>query len=269
MAYDAGTKKAISFCTSCRNRMWQISQTLGANLETLDEDLEIVLVDYGSTDGLAAWVWSNFAAAIESGRLVFFEVKNKVSWSSPRAKNLAHRLGRGDFLFNLDADNFVTKLDIMLLRRVRQLGLVTQQWSGVQEDGSYGRIGLPRKLFFKLGGYDETLLPMGGQDTDLINRMRVARLRFAKVPPPEKPAILNDYAHKVAEIGKAKAVDETKSKMLWETMDQLNFKLSIFRLRSEGPWRSDGFQTFEGKLNGKPVIIDGLNHIRAADGVKA
>ena len=71
--------KSISFCISCRNRLRQLSQTLPGNLDCLDEDVEISLVDYGSSDGLSDWVRSRFGHFIETGRLVFFEVLNPVS----------------------------------------------------------------------------------------------------------------------------------------------------------------------------------------------
>ena len=42
---------AISFCTTCRNRLWQIKQTLQQNLEAIGHQNELVLVDYVSHPG--------------------------------------------------------------------------------------------------------------------------------------------------------------------------------------------------------------------------
>jgi glycosyltransferase involved in cell wall biosynthesis len=240
--------------------LWQIKQTLPSNLTALGDGQEIVLVDYGSTDGLSEWVWANFRQDIARGRLVFFEVKNEVSWSSPRAKNLAHRLSRGDYLFNLDADNFITPQDIALIREERQRRVPCHQWTGVWGDGSYGRIGMPRKLFFGIGGYDETMLPMAGQDFDLVQRLAAAKRPVVVIPPPEKPAVANTHAQKMAAIGQPGLNGgDDKAKSRWERMNAINLETSRLRLAAQGPRRSDGFQTYRGLLNGHMIVIDGLN----------
>lgn len=56
-------------------------------------------------------------------------------------------------------------------------------------NGSCGRIGLPRKWFVALGGYDEAFEPVGIQDIDLLRRAEAAglvRCRFTggKTPVP-------------------------------------------------------------------------------------
>lgn len=254
----ASSLKSISFCISCRNRLWQIQDTLLKNLSCLDEDLEIVLVDYGSSDGLSDWVWANFKDYIDNQKLVFFEVKNLIGWSSPRAKNLAHRLSNGQYLFNLDADNFITAVDINLIRKSHKMNLPSHQWSGNWQDGSFGRIGVPRELFFKLGGYDETFLPMGGQDLDLLNRIVAASISIAKLPSPAQCAILNSKHDKLREVKpKAENVDA-----FYKMMNEMNLSKSKIRLDLEGPYRTDGFQSYKGFLNGKMILIDGFNEIR-------
>lgn len=128
----------------------------------MDDGHEIVLVDYGSSDGLSEWIWKNFTNDINSKKLIFFEVKNEVRWNIARAKNLAHRLASGSYLFNLDADNFITREDILEIQKVADLGFHCWQFSeGNRDDGSFGRIGLPAQLFKMIGGYDESFLPMG------------------------------------------------------------------------------------------------------------
>ena len=253
----ASSSKSISFCISCRNRLWQIQDTLLKNLSCLDEDLEIVLVDYGSSDGFSDWVWANFKEFIDNKKLVFFEVKNPVVWSSPRAKNLAHRLSNGQYLFNLDADNFITPLDVNLIRKSHKIMLPSHQWSRSWADGSFGRIGIPRELFFKLGGYDETLLPMGGQDLDLLNRIVAASISIAKLPSPGQSAILNSKHDKLREVNpKAENVEA-----FYKMMNEMNLNKSKIRLDLEGPYRNDGFQSYKGLLNGKMIVINGFNEI--------
>jgi glycosyltransferase involved in cell wall biosynthesis len=121
---------SISFCVTCRNRLWQLQETLESNLSVLGKNHEIVLVDFGSSDGLSSWVWAGFEDDIRNGRLTFFEVLSEVSWSSPKAKNLAHRLAKGNYLFNLDADNFLTGQDLAGIEDAAATGVPCQQWSG-------------------------------------------------------------------------------------------------------------------------------------------
>jgi glycosyltransferase involved in cell wall biosynthesis len=249
----------LSFCTCSRNRLWQLKKTLDHNLSVLSGGVEIVLVDYGSKDGLAEWVWENFRESVSNKKLNFFEVKNEVSWNVSKAKNLAHRLARGQYLFNLDADNFLNTKDIPLIQKAYHSNHPTHQWSGVFGDGSFGRIGLPKDLYVKLGGYDESLLPMGGQDVDLFNRIIALGLRFAKLPEVATAAVSNSVHDKVAAL----SVAPDKAASLYDRINKFNVEKSKLRLRLEGPIRRDGFATFRGLLNEKPVVIDGFNHIRA------
>jgi len=248
----------VSFCVTCCNRLWQLKQTLQHNLDNLPDEFEITLVDYRSPDGLSEWVWDNFKTYIEHHKLNFFEVKNDISWNVSKAKNLAHRISNGQYLFNLDADNFISAEDIALILKSHRLNFPLHQWSGVWSDGSYGRIGLPKALFYKLGGYDESMMPMGGQDTDLIERMNRLRVAISKLPPPKMKAIENTIEDKVSQVNYL----SKNSDDLYAVFNTLNQHQSKLRLETEGALRRDGFATFKGLLNGNPIIIDGLNEIR-------
>src|ERR1700739_4368869 len=96
----------VSYCTTCHGRLWQVALTLFDNLRRLREDEELVLVDYGSRERVGRFVGSSPVCqkAIEAGRLVYARTEAK-HYHCPKAKNLAHRLGRGELLVNLDADN--------------------------------------------------------------------------------------------------------------------------------------------------------------------
>lgn len=251
-------EKTISFCVTSCNRLWQLKQTLENNLKTLDDDVEITLVDYGSKDEISEWVWCNFKDFINNEKLNFFEVKNEVVWNVSKAKNLAHRISNGSYLFNLDADNFISSDDIKFIRKAKELELIVWQFAGDLHDGSYGRIGCPREVFFKLGGYDEAMLPMGGQDHDFLLRLKEAfNTRLQRIPPSKLSAIKNSYEEKVLEIVNPMENAET----IYHTMNILNHDNSKFRLLTEGPFRCGGFASFQGKLNGKMIVINGFDDI--------
>ncbi len=248
----------VSYCITCRNRLWQLKETLGENLHSLENDSQCVLVDYGSTDGLSKWVWKNFNEPIASGKLIFFEVSNEVSWNLSRAKNLSHRVANGDFLMNLDADNYMLKKDIQLINEAAEQKLPIHQWSGVFGDGSHGRIGLPRNMFFKIGGYDEYMLPMGAQDSDLIRRIEALNIKILRGQGPAQKAVQNRMMDKIQETTHKKQI---LPKRAYDKMNDINKKLSEARLALDGPIRKDGFMTYTGKLNGQSVKIDGLNQL--------
>jgi glycosyltransferase involved in cell wall biosynthesis len=251
----------ISFCTTCRNRLWQLRETLPKNLDSLDGRQEIVLVDYGSTDGLSDWIWINFKSYIDAKKLVFFEVKNEVRWNVARAKNLAHRLASGNYLFNLDADNFIHPQDFIWIEKAIEMGLHCHQWSGKWGDGSFGRIGISRELFLKIGGYDETLLPMGAQDVDILHRLVALKHSRARLPAPQLAAIQNTERDKIKELvsGEAESKDVDN---IYEYSNSIGLQISALKLRTEGAIRLGGGFSYKGLLNGRRVTINGFDEIR-------
>ena len=131
------------------------------------------------------------------------------------AKNTSHINATGSYLINLDSDNFIDRkaIDTLLSLEKKSLsktiytgftGQIIKKWRPWKKknfrtrykfirdssrtdrgyDGSYGNIGLSKKLFQKLGGYNQSLPPMGGQDADLIKRAIAIRpnLRLLQIP---------------------------------------------------------------------------------------
>src|SRR6476661_11265433 len=169
--------KKISFCITCKNRLHQISQTLKANLDdnrNIANDVEFILVDFDSTDGLKDWIVKNFKAELKSGYLKFFFTKELNNWHASIAKNTAHFLASGEILVNLDCDNFTgNDGGAFVLKQFDLYGskIVLHQASENPSTGSFGRISMLKKYFISVGGYDESFKTMGFQDNDLIHRL--------------------------------------------------------------------------------------------------
>ena len=170
--------KKVSFCTTCKGRLWQLQQTLPQNIKKLDNDSEIVILDYQSPDGLKDWLFGTFKAELESGQLKYFCMEQEYNYSSSYAKNVVHKLATGEILFNLDADNYIYTGLLQELRRLQDDFIFLPRYFGIDE-GSYGRIGYTKKTFEKLNGYNENIVGMKGDDGDF--RARCIPLRVQPV----------------------------------------------------------------------------------------
>lgn len=127
------------------------------------------------------WVKSEYPEEIKSGRikLAFSEQEH---FRMAHAKNMAHRLGTGDVLVNLDADNVtgvgfsaycankIEKNPNMLLTfsAIQRIG---QRLNGTYSRGMGGRVAVLRDQFERLHGYNEVEHNhWGGDDKDFIQR---------------------------------------------------------------------------------------------------
>jgi hypothetical protein len=196
-------------------RLWQLRQTLEEHLRVFSgqRDIELVLLDYNSPDGLEEWIRTYPAAqrALYAGLLVYVKVHDVTAYSSPKAKNLAHRMARGEVLVNLDADNWASGIDDAMREEFSHSRDVFVHAFNRNHDGSYGRIGIAREWFYRLGGYDESFEPMGYQDEDLINRARAAGLQRVPFVCGRLP-LRNEPWQKIAFTGSQRPWIE-----MWET----------------------------------------------------
>lgn len=239
--------KKISFCVTCKNRFHQIKLTLKKNLEdnkALNNEIEFNLVDFGSSDGLQEWVCTNFVNDLKSGYLKYYYTETMPLWHCPKAKNTAHLLADAEIVVNLDCDNFLGKDGAsFVLRQFRIFGqnIILHQGSGIPLDGSFGRIAMAKRHFLNIGGYDESLLPMGYQDADIIHRLVQFGLRYV-------PKIDKEYN---------KAIPNTKDEGLLHTGSNDNYyQMNYQNMLTSKANISDGL--IIANTNAEWGIIDGL-----------
>lgn len=175
-------KPTVSFCIPCGNRFWQISQTLPQNLKDNYKDrknVEFILVDYASTDGLQEWVRDNFQEELKSGYLKYYYTEEMPKWHMPTGKNTPHRLANNKVLVNLDCDNFTgPRGGDYVSRLMWKYGVDKVVLHMGYGPGLCGRVALSRSNFFKAGGYDEALGAFGQDDMDLLNRAQGLGLSY-------------------------------------------------------------------------------------------
>lgn len=192
----------LSLVTSVFNRLWQLKDTLPKNLEAIRNfpDVEIVLVDFGGTDSddIVTMIERDFSYDLLSGRLKYYRAIDPwKKFHMATAKNVAHRLASHEYLFSIDADNYVSPEDLDLVLQHFSLhpdGIFHQttgcaplshrQWDHYQLfpspqdyhdgeviwDGSCGRIGISKKRFETVNGYNENFIGMGMDDIDFLIR---------------------------------------------------------------------------------------------------
>jgi hypothetical protein len=169
--------KKLSFCITSKNRFYQLSKTLPINLadnRALKDVIEFVVMDFGSEDGLQSWILTNFKNELDDGYVTYFYTDELPKWHTSVAKNTAHYYARGEYLINLDGDNFTGKngaryvLDILNIYGQK---LLLHQFTSDWNSGNCGRIGVHQKYFLQVGGYDESLEPVLHDDMDFIDRL--------------------------------------------------------------------------------------------------
>jgi hypothetical protein len=191
----------ISYCTTCSNRLWQLALTLPENLENLKDDEEMIIVNYGSKDDLNKYIEASTLCQtkIKENKLKYVEVLNVEKYHSPKAKNIAHRFGTGEFLVNLDCDNYNEKVRKTLLK-LEDKNVIVHLWSKVAYNGTYGKIAISKNNFYKLGGHDESFLPIAAQDWDLLCRAEAMGIRKVEKPLADK-FIFNSIEEKIKFTG--------------------------------------------------------------------
>jgi hypothetical protein len=189
-------------------------------------DAEFILLDYGSSDDMAHWVWENHRHELETGQLRFFQtvdtriIEDEYDYS--HTKNITHRLATGDVLCNIDADNFTghgftdrikQALDeygvrdrFVLVPKGRLDG--QKCWNGLA-----GRIAVHRDDFHRMRGYDESFDGYGWEDSEFLWRARedgftiveISERRFLRdifTPLPKKTRDIKSFGRRRALSGR-------------------------------------------------------------------
>ena len=178
----------LSYCTTCHGRLWQLEKTLPHNVQYLSGEVELVIVTYND-DSVMPFLQANYANYLGDGRIRVIEhIEDKIfsdgsRWSCGYVKDVAHRAGLGDVLFNLDADNFIDdELHSSLLKLPPKTIIVTKQSEWLL-DGRSGRIGCHKtdygKIYYRDKGRND--------DGDFMLQAHLACIKKIQIPCPIKP----------------------------------------------------------------------------------
>lgn len=200
-------KKKLAFCITCMNRLHHLKQTLIRNIEDnyLINDIEFILLDYSSSDGLEEWAKTHLKKYIDEGILVYFRTVEQSYYQRSHSRNMAFRLANSDLVCNLDADNFLGKgfAQSMLDKFKNRTGIFCT--SNNSDGNVIGRICLRKSDFSRLGGYNEIIKGYGFEDTYLFYCLREKGLKQEYFNNPEfYSTIQHSNAERVSEEYMAK-----------------------------------------------------------------
>jgi glycosyltransferase involved in cell wall biosynthesis len=130
------------------NRAYCIARTIDSALKQTYHDLEIVVVDDGSTDNTSALMHSLYA---EDKRVVYIQQANT---GVAGARNTGFAAARGDFVALLDSDDiwlpWKLELQMACLQRFPEIGMV---WSDMEAIDPDGKVFNPKYIRTMYSGY--------------------------------------------------------------------------------------------------------------------
>lgn len=202
----------ISFATVAMNRLHHIKLTLPKNIQDniLYPDVEFILLDYNSTDGLEEWIQKEMQQYITSGVLKYYRTTEPEYFNRSHSRNMAFQLTTGDIICNVDADNytgpnFASYINNCFIKNdtIYLVSLFNEEY--LEYKDAYGRVCTWKKDFFEIGGYDEAMESYGHEDTDLYDRLsrygraqvNITNVQFlASISHDDKQRTGNEYFSK-------------------------------------------------------------------------
>jgi hypothetical protein len=219
-------QKKLTFVMALMNRFHQIEKTLIKNLEDNWEDrddVEFVLMDVNSKDALRDWIRDqDLTKYTDCGYLRYYEVDSLDQWHASIGKNTATHQARGTIVVTLDCDNYTGPHGgrfVITQFEQNDYNCVVHQYDWKPQNGNFGRIALTKKKFNEIGGYDQSLMPMGYQDWDLIKRAEASGCTYVNPTDEEFNRAIENIGGK--ELSMANQKDEHK-KMGWVEMNRIN-----------------------------------------------
>jgi hypothetical protein len=239
---------SVSLATVCMGRLHHLKETLPRNLNWNINypNIEIVLLDYNSPDGLEDWVKSNFMQFINDGKLVYYKYTGSEYFKYAHSRNLLLKLSTGEYFCNVDADNYtgngfaqylsdeLNKVDFLIgCQFIQNANLCYPEGDFLplkkttNFNGVVGRIASRREYLLSIGGYWEEIENSGPEDIDLYQRLRCAGYSFKSIEERYLFCISHSTADKVAFL-KEKDMSKSWKEKLDKSLENLKSKNFVY-----------------------------------------
>jgi len=166
----------ISICTTCKDRLSDLKQTLPQNIKDNQDhqNIEFIVLDYNSKrDDVSGWIKSEMMEYIKNGKLVYYRTEEPEFFDMSHAKNVAFLIATGDIVNSVDGDNYTPPFETCgFAAYINKLANEQPEKAIFAKSRQLlrGRLGFYKQEFIKLGGYDESLKGYGNEDANLQNR---------------------------------------------------------------------------------------------------
>jgi len=219
--------RKISICTTCMNRLEDLKRTLPKNIEDNKDypNVEFVLLDYNSADGLSNWIKNNMIDYIESGKLVYYKTIEPKYFRMGHSRNVAFKLSTGEIVNNVDADNFIGKGFVDVINKLAELCPERAVFAKGKRM-MHGRIGFYKNEFLTLGGYDEDLVGYGFDDHSLIYRAMALGHKFMWWNE------LGDFMNRIRTSSKNKTKHMSEANKNWRETEIINKEITMKKMKN-------------------------------------
>ncbi|MGZ7107528.1 MAG: glycosyltransferase [Methanobacterium sp.] len=182
------SKYKISFCIAIMNRLHHLKHTLLQNIKDNEDydNLEFIILDYNSKDGLNDWIETNMLRYVTSKKIVYYKTHDPKSWSPSHSRNMAMKLATGGIVCNINADHFLGKNFAKYVNKsfckdanivLTPIDFYKTQKGYFPAKDTLGKVCLKRSDFISIRGYDESMNKHGFEDYDLVNRLEMINLK--------------------------------------------------------------------------------------------
>jgi len=166
------------------------------------EELEFIVLDYNSEDGMEDWIKENLIDYIVDGRLIYYKTVEPSSWNPSHSKNLAFKLATGDILCSIWADYYTgvgfARFVNDQFKQDHNIVLTPIDFYKTKKNYSppgdvLGKVCVKRGDFLRINGFDERMDKHGFEDYDFVNRLEMTGVKRVLI---ENPAYLQYIKHK-------------------------------------------------------------------------
>lgn len=202
---------------TCKNRLAHLKQTLPGHMR--QANVEVIVVDYGCSEGTAAWVREHHPSA----RVIV--VDDDPVFSLSRARNIGAMHATADYIVFTDAD---IHIDFPIGDWISRNGIAGEFYTidPANDSSLCGTVIVNRYDFWRIDGYDEAFRGWGWEDTELYMRLIALGLSNCLVSPRGISAI--PHGDDLRQFAMADGGAGSKERAMWVGSLYTRIKKDLF-----------------------------------------